>query len=229
MVVLTSPLSALADRLGLNEESSYFLTALTHSSFAAEHSTESNERLEFLGDAVVNLAIAEAILRDYPELDEGTGSLARSRVVNEPTLARVALALGVGEVVSLGKGERKSGGATRPSLLADAFEALIAAVYFERGVVAASSLAQELLAEDLRIAAASPQDSDPKSQLRHWAATTGRGLPVYDVVGSGPDHDPTYTAVVTIDGVARGTATGRSKKVAEASAALMAWEGRDNA
>jgi len=229
VVVLTSALAALAQRLGLDEVSPSFQRALTHSSYASEHAEASNERMEFLGDAVVNLAIADAILRDYPELDEGTGSLARSRVVNEPTLARVAESLGVPEVMRLGNGERKSGGATRPSLLADAFEALIAATYFDCGAERAIAVAQELLRDELANAVLSPHSADPKSQLRHWAEVGGRGLPTYEVVGSGPDHDPTFTAVVMIDGVVRGTATGRSKKVAEASAALIAWEGRDNA
>lgn len=229
MVVLTSALAALAQRLGLDEASPSFVRALTHSSYASENDEASNERMEFLGDAVVNLAIADAILRDYPELDEGTGSLARSRVVNEPTLARVAEEIGVPEALRLGKGERKSGGATRPSLLADTFEALIAAIYFDAGAERAIAVTQELLRDALAHAVRSPHAADPKSQLRNWAEVNGRGLPVYEVQGSGPDHDPTFSAVVKIDGVVRGTATGRSKKAAEASAALVAWEGRDNA
>jgi ribonuclease-3 len=113
--------------------------ALTHSSYAAEHDVESNERLEFLGDAVVDLAIADLIVTRYPHLDEGTGSLVRSRVVNEAALARAARELDLGSVLRVGRGVKKERGAERPSLLADAFEALVAALYFERGYDVAKS------------------------------------------------------------------------------------------
>lgn len=229
MVALTDTRTSLAERLGFAPDSSLFLRAVTHSSFSGEHDVESNERLEFLGDAVVNLAIADAILRDYPELNEGSGSLARSRVVNEESLAAVAADMGIADVLRLGKGEAKSGGATRPSLLADAFEALIGALYLERGATVAIALAQELLGDALAHAARSPLASDAKSQLRQWAESQGFGPPHYDVSVTGPDHDPTFHVRVTVDHALVGAATGRSKKAAELAAALAAWEGRRNA
>jgi ribonuclease-3 len=137
---MISSLDTVAERLGLDPSSPLLLTALTHSSFAAEHSVESNERLEFLGDAVVDLAIADLIVTRYPQLDEGSGSLVRSRVVNEAALARAARQLELGEVLRVGRGVRKENGAERPSLLADAFEAVVAALYFERGYDVAKSL-----------------------------------------------------------------------------------------
>lgn len=229
MVALTDSRTSLEERLGFAPQSALFARAVTHSSFSGEHDVESNERLEFLGDAVVNLAIADAILRDYPQLNEGSGSLARSRVVNEEALANVAKEIGVPEVLILGKGEAKSGGASRPSLLADAFEALIGALYLERGPDFAVRTAQELLADTLAEAARSPLVSDAKSQLRQWAEAQGFGPPVYDVTVTGPDHDPTFHVRVTVEHAVVGEATGRSKKAAEIAAALAAWEGRRNA
>jgi ribonuclease-3 len=229
VVALTDSRTSLEERLGFAPQSALFARAVTHSSFSGEHDVESNERLEFLGDAVVNLAIADAILRDYPQLNEGSGSLARSRVVNEEALANVAKEIGVPEVLILGKGEAKSGGASRPSLLADAFEALIGALYLERGPDFAVRTAQELLADTLAEAARSPLVSDAKSQLRQWAEAQGFGPPVYDVTVTGPDHDPTFHVRVTVEHAVVGEATGRSKKAAEIAAALAAWEGRRNA
>jgi ribonuclease-3 len=229
VVTLTSVAESLSERLGFAPDSPLFVRAVTHSSYAGEHGEESNERLEFLGDAVVNLAIADAILRDYPELNEGGGSLARSRVVNEQSLAVVAHDLGLPHVMRLGKGEMKSGGAQRPSLLADALEAVIGALYLERGAEVAIRLAQELLAPVLADAAASPLASDAKSQLRQWAEAQGFGAPHYEVTVSGPDHDPLFFVRVTVDHAVVGEATGRSKKAAEIAAALAAWEGRRHA
>jgi len=229
VVALTDTRTSLEERLGFAPQSALFARALTHSSFSGEHDVESNERLEFLGDAVVNLAIADAILRDYPQLNEGSGSLARSRVVNEDSLAAVAREIGVPEALLLGKGEAKSGGSTRPSLLADAFEALMGALYLERGAEFAVTTAQILLASTLAEAARSPLVSDAKSQLRQWAEAQGFGPPIYDVTVTGPDHDPTFIVRVTVDHAVVGEATGRSKKAAEIAAALIAWEGRRNA
>ena len=229
MVETSDHRAMLATRLGLDASSRHLDTALTHSSYAGEHGVASNERYEFLGDAVVNLAIADAILRDYPDLDEGSGSLARSRTVNEASLAAVARELGVEHALRLGKGEAKSGGAQRPSLLSDAFEALMAAIYFERGADAAITTAQQLLSSQLDQAVRSPLAADPKSQLRQWAEAEGLAMPNYVVTSSGPDHDPTFHVVVTVSDRTRGEATGRSKKAAEAAAALLAWEGRHDA
>jgi ribonuclease-3 len=111
--LLTSTLEALANHLGMSPESELLRVALTHSSYAAEHDCVSNERLEFLGDAVVDLAIADLITREYPELNEGTGSLVRSRVVNEASLASLARRLDLGSCIKVGKGEIKSGGTER--------------------------------------------------------------------------------------------------------------------
>jgi ribonuclease III len=225
---MISSLDSVAERLGLNPASPLLVTALTHSSFAAEHNVESNERLEFLGDAVVDLAIADLIVTRYPELNEGSGSLVRSRVVNEAALARAARQLDLGDVLRVGRGVRKENGPERPSLLADAFEAIVAALYLERGYDAAKEFVHAALADDVVEAALAPGDIDPKTRLRQWAESHGHGTPLYEVSAEGPAHAVTYYATVRVgDLIAEGE--GRSKKSAEGQAARAAWQSHDNA
>ena len=222
-------LDSLADRLGLAADSEFLTVAVTHSSYAAEHGCPSNERLEFLGDAVVDLAVADLIVRQYPTLDEGSGSLVRSRVVNEAALARAATRLGLAHFVRVGRGEVKSRGLERASLLADSFEAVVAALYLERGYESARDFVQSSLADDVREAARRPDDVDPKTQLRQWAESTGRGVPQYATIASGPAHDTRFEATVLLDGRVWGRGRGRSKKISETQAARAAWEARDDA
>lgn len=225
---MVTSLEAVAERVGLAPTSPLLLTALTHSSYAAEHDVESNERLEFLGDAVVDLAIADLIVTRYPQLNEGTGSLVRSRVVNEAALARAARQLDLGAVLRVGRGVKKEHGAERPSLLADAFEALVAALYFERGYDVAKSFVHDALASDVDEASLAPSDVDPKTLLRQWAELNGLGAPNYEVSSEGPPHEVTFYATVRVgELVARGE--GRSKKSAEGNAARAAWREHANA
>jgi ribonuclease III len=217
-------LEPLAHRLGLSADSAALAVALTHSSYAAEHDCDSNERLEFLGDAVVDLAVADLIVTRYPELNEGTGSLVRSRVVNEASLARAARRLDIAPYVKLGRGEVKSRGHERSSLLADAFEAIVAALYLERGFEAAKDFVHEALGDALASAATDPGEVDPKTRLRQWADAHGLGEPTYEVTGEGPAHATTFEATVIIDGRPRGVGRGPSKKAAEAAAARTAYE-----
>jgi ribonuclease-3 len=214
--------SDLAARAGLPTTSALLGVALTHSSYAAEHDGDSNERLEFLGDAVVDLAVADLIVTAYPRLDQGEGSLVRSRVVNEASLARAATRLDLARHVRLGKGEEKKGGRERPALLADAFEALVAAIYLERGYEAARAFVAGQLAPDVAAAALTPKEVDPKARLTQWALEAGRGRPLYEVAAEGPSHARTFRAVVRVDGQVRGTGEGTSKKTAEAAAATDA-------
>ncbi len=216
-------LEPLAQRLGLSAHSEALAVALTHSSYAAEHDCDSNERLEFLGDAVVDLAVADVIVTLYPELNEGTGSLVRSRVVNEASLARAARRLDLAPYLRLGRGEVKSRGHERSSLLADAFEAVVAALYLDRGFEAAKTFVHESLGEALADAASDPSEVDPKTRLRQWADANGLGEPIYEVSGEGPAHATTFEATVVIDGHARGVGRGPSKKAAEAAAARAAY------
>ncbi len=229
MSVLLPSIETLAHRLRLAPDSELLTVALTHSSYAAENDVESNERLEFLGDAVVDLVIADAIIRLHPELNQGTGSLARSKVVNEASLALAARELGVGELVRLGRGEQKAHGGQRSSLLADAFEALVAALFLERGFEAARTFVLDELGTALNAAAASPEEVDPKSRLRQWSESQGWGVPEYAVHAEGPSHATQFDATVLVNGQALGTGHGRSKKSAEAAAAHAAWEARPDA
>ena len=229
MSLLASQLDALAQVVGISPTSERLLTALTHSSYASEHNCESNERMEFLGDAVVDLAIADLIVRDYPELNEGTGSLVRSRVVNEATLARAAQVLELGQYLRIGRGVKKENGLERPSLLADAYEAVVAALYLDNGYDDAKEFVQRTLGEDVARASLQPSEVDPKTRLRQWSEAAGFGVPVYTVTSSGPSHDVSFISTVEVGTDIRATGEGRSKKSAEAQAALAAWEGRTNA
>lgn len=217
------PLDALAQRVGLSPTSPTLRHALTHSSFAAENDTVSNERLEFLGDAVVDLAVADFIVTSLPHLDEGQSTVLRSRVVNEETLAAAARALGLGDLLLLGRGVHKERGAERDSLLADAFEALVAAIYLDNGFAAARTFVVAQLAPSIEQADQKRDLLDIKTQLLRWAEASGWGPPQYEVTASGPSHDPTFHATVRVSEWSA-SATGTSKKKAEARAAQALWE-----
>jgi ribonuclease-3 len=213
--------------LGLEPGSLALRQALTHSSYAAEHDGESNERLEFLGDAVVDLAVADFIVTSFPDLNEGAASVLRSRVVNEDSLALAARQLALGEYLRLGRGVIKEKGGERPSLLADAFEAVVAAVYLERGYEGAQDVVINQLREAI-IEASGGDTLDAKTRLRRWAELHGERSPVYEVTSTGPSHDATFVATVSVGSLLI-SASGPSKKRAEANAASAAWEELDNA
>ena len=214
--------ATLAVHLGLAPGSVALRQALTHSSYAAEHGGESNERLEFLGDAVVDLAVADYIVGRFPLVNEGTASVLRSRVVNEDSLAAVARELALGDFLLLGRGVMKEKGNERSSLLADAFEAVVAAVYLDAGYDAAKAVVVRYLEEAIEVA--SRDDTlDAKTRLKRWAEGQGMGTPEYEVAASGPSHDVTFVATVSV-GPLLVSASGPSKKRAEVNAAAAAWE-----
>ena len=183
--------------------------ALAHRSFCAENPTvEANERLEFLGDAVLGLVVTDYIYRAFPHLPEG----------------ELATEIGLGDHVLLGKGEGLSGGREKPSILADAMEAVLAATYLDGGWDAAYELVMRLLGERIATAAQGPGGQDYKTRLQELAARRFDQMPRYDVRDEGPDHAKRFYAAVLLQGTARGTGEGRSKKQAEQAAARMAWE-----
>ena len=199
--------------------------ALAHRSWCAEAAGEpSNERLEFLGDAVLGLVITAHIYAEYPDLPEGELAKVRAAVVSAPALADVARALGVGDALQLGKGEDSSGGRSKPSLLADAMEALIGAVYLDAGMDEAARLVLELLADRIGDAAAGPGGEDYKTRLQELSSQRFDQLPVYSVTDTGPDHEKHFRATVSIAGKERGQGEGKSKKQAEQAAAQKAWQ-----
>jgi len=200
--------------------------ALAHRSWCGEQEggAPSNERLEFLGDAVLGLVVAGYTYDHFRDFAEGKLAKVRSAVVNARVLADVAGRLGVGEVLLLGRGEEGSGGRTKASILADAFEAILGAVYLDAGWEAARQLVLRELGEAIERAGEEPDDFDHKSRLQEKAVRDGVGTPRYVVVGSGPDHDRAYVAEVFLGGTLWGTGVGRSKKDAEQQAARAAWE-----
>jgi ribonuclease III len=201
--------------------------ALTHGSWCAEHPGESsNERLEFLGDAVLGLVVTHELYVRFPDLPEGHLSRVRAAVVSESPLAAVGRHLGIGAALRLGKGEDGSGGRDKPSILSDAVEAVIGAVYLDGGAEAARRVVLDLLGERIDEAARAPGMGDFKSRLQELAARDGAPPPVYRVHQSGPHHDSRFHAVVEIGGVVRGEGDGRSKKEAEQQAARRAWQDR---
>jgi ribonuclease-3 len=201
--------------------------ALIHTSYVNERpgrGLESNERLEFLGDAVLGLVVTDHIFRTFPELPEGELAKVRASVVNSSALAEVAADLRVGEALLLGKGEDQSGGREKPSILADAMESIIGAVYLEGGWPAASSLVMHLFGDRMTEAAAGPGGQDYKTRLQELSARALEELPHYVVVAEGPDHAKRFSATVYLGAEPRGEGEGRSKKQAEQAAARQAWE-----
>ncbi len=222
---LDGVLTRLQDRLGWRfRDQKVLLDALAHRSWCAEHAeAESNERLEFLGDAVLGLVVTDRVYHLYPELPEGELAKVRAAVVNAEVLAQLAVEVGLGSALLLGKGEDASGGRNKPSILSDAMEAVIAAVYLDGGWDAANGLVLRLLAGRIAEAAAGPGGHDYKTRLQELAARRFDRLPRYQVSGHGPDHAKRFYATVLLDGEPRGTGEGRSKKQAEQAAAKAAW------
>lgn len=200
--------------------------ALTHSSFTYEsrvNGAENNQRLEFLGDAVLGLAVSDFLFRNYPNRDEGELTKMRAALVCEPSLARAARDLGLGRCLNMGKGEERSGGRERPSILADAFEALLAAVYLDQGLDKASVLALQLLDPLIKDVLEGRLDRDYKTELQEIVQQRGSEQVQYQIIREeGPDHHKTFTAGVLYKGVLAGIGTGRSKKDAEQQAAKSA-------
>ncbi|MGI6082180.1 MAG: ribonuclease III [Limnochordia bacterium] len=190
--------------------------ALTHKSYVAEHpGAVDNERLEFLGDAVIELAYTDYLYHTYPQRSEGELSAARAAAVSEPSLARFARGLGLGSHIRLGRGEEMSGGRQRDSLLADAFEAVVGAVYLEHGW----DVAREFVISHLG-SPTLPLTTDNKGRLQELLQASSKQTPSYHVLKeSGPDHDKVFVVEVVHRGRRLGRGTGRSKKEAEQKAA----------
>jgi len=199
--------------------------AMAHRSWCAEvPGNLSNERLEFLGDAVLGLVVTDYLYRTYPDLPEGQLAQVRASVVNAEALAEVAAEIDLGSELLLGKGEDASGGREKPSILSDAMEAVIGAVYIDGGWDAAEELVMRLLGERIIEGAAGPGGHDYKTRLQEHCARVFDELPRYHHDSEGPDHAKRFIATVSIKGEVVGRGEGRSKKQAEQAAARMAWE-----
>ena len=202
--------------------------ALTHKSRAAEDASggvADNESLEFLGDAVLGLVVADALFRQYPRYNEGQKSKIKAAVVSTQSLARHAEQLQLGEHLILGRGEEKTGGRFKQALLADAYEALIAAIYLDGGLDAAAAFLRRELKDAIDAGSAQTFAQDYKSALQERLQALGHPLPEYRVSGeAGPDHRKTFSVEVVVAGEVLGAATGRAKKEAEQEAARLALE-----
>jgi ribonuclease-3 len=199
--------------------------ALTHRSYAYEHGgLPTNERLEFLGDSVLGLVVTETLYRSHPELPEGQLAKLRSAVVNMRALAEVARGLGLGEHLRLGKGEEATGGRDKASILADGLEALIGAVYVDRGIDTATAVVHRLFDPLLHRAPHLGAGLDWKTSLQELTATLDLGVPEYRITESGPDHAKSFVATVVLRDGRHGSGQGHSKKEAEQEAAAATWE-----
>ena len=219
---MNSGLTALQERLQHEFSNVYLLNqALTHRSFSADH----NERLEFLGDSVLNLAVAHLLYERLSELPEGDLSRVRANLVKQDTLHQLAVALGLPEVVRLGEGEARSGGNKRPSILADVLEAIIGAVYLDAGFAAAQDLVHRLF----KAVAINPEmeaiGKDPKTELQEWLQGRKMNLPLYRVVGTqGAAHKQTFDVeceIIELNFSERGIGGSRRAGEQAAAAAML--------
>ena len=201
-------------------------TALTHSSYTNERhdSLDCYERLEFLGDSILGVVTAEFLYRHKPKLPEGRMTRLRAELVCEVSLHKVALSLGLGQYMRLGRGEERTGGRERPSILADMVEAIIAAIYLDSGMEEAKKFIMDKVLKDAEITD-QHRSADYKTALQELIQRDSESRIEYELTGeSGPDHDKRFTFCVKINGVAAGEGTGRTKKEAEQLAAQKALE-----
>ncbi len=225
---MTDP-AALEEKLGLSfNDQSRLREALTHSSYANENpalAPECNERLEFLGDAVLGLAISQKLYRELPQADEGEMTRLRAALVRQDTLARLAASVSLGDYLYLGRGEESSGGRRKKANLARALEAVIAAVFLDQGPAAAEGFILRLFQEELAEVLRQGGITSYKSQLQELLQARGQPLPAYSLVEvSGPDHEQRFTVEVRAGDTVLGRGAGKSKKLAETAAARYALE-----
>ena len=215
----------LQARLGLEIRQELLELAFTHRSFAYENGlTETNERLEFLGDSVLGLVVTEELYIRYPELDESRLSPLRSGIVNMRALADIARSLELGQYMRIGKGEEVTGGRDKNSLLADSLEALIGAIYLSHGFATSQKVVGELINETMESAKDRGAGLDGKTSLQELAAARKISAPEYLITESGPDHDKTFVAIAVVGGEEISIGEGKSKREAEQIAARIAYE-----
>ena len=216
---------ALIAHLGIALSREVLEQALTHRSFAYENGgLPTNERLEFLGDSVLGLVVTETLYREHPDLPEGQLAKLRAAVVNMRALATVGRDLGLGRYLRLGKGEEATGGRDKASILADSIEALIGAVYVDRGIGDATLLVHRLFDPVIETARELGAGLDWKTSLQELTAEMGLGVPEYRIVESGPDHAKSFVATVVLRDGLYGQGEGGSKKEAEQAAAAATWQ-----
>jgi len=230
---VTPPRQKLLDALGVELPEDLLTLAVTHRSYAYEHGgLPTNERLEFLGDAVLGLTITDELFHRHPDRSEGDLAKLRASVVNTHALADVGRHLteeGLGAHLLLGRGEMNTGGADKSSILADGMESLLGAVYLHHGIGVARDVIMRLFGGLLETAPTLGAGLDWKTSLQELTAARNLGSPSYVVSSTGPDHDKEFTAVVIVMETEYGTGIGRSKKEAEQKAAAAAWNALESA
>jgi len=215
--------ASLTKTLGISIDSALLELALTHSSFAYENGKiPDNERLEFLGDSVLGFIVTGHIYLANPTLDEGSLSRIRNAAVSAKTLAIAATNIGLGEYISLGKGELVSGGKDKPNILADSLEAIIGAAYISSGLEAAKTIIDKFVIPLIDSADELLETSEPRTVLQELLKSANRGDAVFEVTHEGPDHDRTFFAAVVVESETIASGNGRSRKAAEAEAAIAA-------
>jgi ribonuclease-3 len=224
--------AVLAQRLGLPFENLLLLTrALTHRSYVNEHpdALEDNERLEFLGDAVLDFVVGAWLYNHYPEMAEGDLTRMRSALVRTEQLAEFARQLRLGTAMRLGRGEVSAGGRQRDVLLCATFEALIGALFLQADIAAVQEFLQPMLETSSERFLVQSDIQDPKSRLQEWSQSQRLGIPHYVTVKtSGPDHDRSFEVEVLIGGIPYGRGSGHSKQVAALAAAQAAMQSIQN-
>lgn len=216
-------LAALGKSLGVDIEPQLLELALTHRSFSYENGRgPNNERLEFLGDAILGFLVTAHIHNHFVNLDEGELTKLKNAVVSAPALAKAANSLDLGSHLLLGKGEIQTGGREKQNLLADCFEAVLGAAYVSKGMDAASQIVSKFILPMLSNPEQVLDSADPKTTLLELLQSGNKSLPVYEITHSGPDHDRTFFATLSVDGQVLATADGRSRKLAETNAAIKA-------
>ena len=219
---------AFARRVNLPFANIGLLTrALTHRSYMNEHrdALEDNERLEFLGDAVLDFLVGAWLYNRFPEMAEGYLTRMRAALVGNQQLAEFARLIQLGSAMRLGRGEAESGGRERFALLGSTFEAVVGAIYLDRGIPTVRQFVEPLLETAVQQILAARRDHDPKSLLQEWSQGRGYGPPLYATVSdSGPDHDKCFEVEVIIDGMAYGRGSGHSKQAAAKDAARQALD-----
>lgn len=223
---MNDQLRALASRIGHTfVDGSLLEVAMVHRSWIAENDGyESNERLEFLGDAVLGWVVADIVYRGHSKLAEGKLTDLRKSVVNATSLAEVASNIGIGECLRLGRGEDAAGGREKTSILSDALESLIGAVYLDAGAVIAYDVVGTLMRESINDAIENLDRIDAKTRLQEMTARLFDVAPHYRITDNGPDHEKTFFATVVVNGRDLGYGEGRSKKAAEQIAAEIACD-----
>lgn len=224
---MSEPLEVLQKKLGVRFKNQSLLQhALTHTSYIHENklpTDQSNERLEFLGDAVLGICIAEMLIRAFPDEPEGALSKRRAALVNQKQVARLAEAIDLGPALRLGKGEEKTGGRTKSSLLGDAFEAMIGAMYLDQGLEVVQPFLQNLFKELIPVSKTVETSQDYKTRLQEFYQKEFKRSPRYVVVNeSGPDHSKIFEVRIDFQGSSLGEGKGRSKREAEQDAARHA-------